>query len=70
MTDEEKLWAILWAGLAVTVTAAEVYALKSKKPHAPLSHHLRRAPLGHTVGELLFAWGAIKFHRHLWPRML
>jgi hypothetical protein len=65
----EQKWAIVWGVLVGAVIAAEVYAIRTGDPRAPLSHHVRRhtrimgkSPLGRAM---LFV-GAGWLHRHLY----
>lgn len=72
MTTEQR-WACVWGGLTVAFTVAEVVAVRSDHPHAPLSHHLRKHThiLGkHSIGKVVLLTGANWLYRHLYRPML
>lgn len=70
MSTEAK-WRCVWGAWVVFFVAAETYAIRSKLPEAPLSHHLRTSThrVAHTRSGRIALWlAADKLHRHLYPR--
>lgn len=69
--DTEAKWRLVWAGWVVTFAVAETIALRSKHPHAPLSHHTRKAlRAGETrAGSIVLAGASAWFIHHIYRKV-
>ena len=68
LTEQQRLWVVVWGALVGAGVTAELVALRSGQPHAPLSHYLRYVTPKGWPGKaalLLLGW---KLHEHLHPR--
>lgn len=68
----ERKWAIVWGIWTGAFVVAESIALANGDPHAPLSHHMRRAlgvrkqSVHHRLGQVAFASSVGWLAVHLW----
>ena len=72
MLDPEDKWAIVWSSWTAAFIGAEVVAIRSECPQAPLSYFMRKA-LGvrrnsthDRIGRVVFAMAVSYLAYHLW----
>ncbi len=66
----EKRWRALWLAWVAAFAVAETAAIRSGDPHAPLSHHARKAlrASDHWAGSLVILGGAAWLTHHLFRK--
>lgn len=73
--DSEDRWQLVWLGWGLYFSAAEYVALRSQDPHAPLSHHVRRAlgvrkqPAHQRAGQVALGAALVWFISHIYQEI-
>jgi hypothetical protein len=76
MTSDEKQWTAVWGAWVAFFAVAETVAVRSGKPVAPFTHHLRRSlgiggkPLHRAAGQIAIGTGVVWVVSHLYERAL
>lgn len=71
MKTTEQRWRLVWVAWVGAFAVAETIALRGKHPHAPLSHHARKAlRAGETrAGSIVIVGGAAWLTHHLFRKV-